>query len=531
MHIKRLILLIGLLSIVTMSVFAQQNVVVIIADDLGTDYLGFYPNSGDTANTPVLRELASNGVVFTNAWSSPVCSPARACMFTGRYAFRTGVGNVITGSGSPQLDTAEMSVARLLRDYGPVSYSTAQTGKWHLHVPNQPVKRSYPNRMGYNLYSGNFSGTLSDYYNWVRIRNGVLDTVTTYATTYTVNEAIAWLDTIPAGNPFFLWMGFNAPHSPFHKPPDSLITMPGLPGTPAHIAANPKLYYKASLEALDTEVGRLIDILDASGLLDSTNFIFIGDNGNDPRVAQVADPTHAKGSLYEYGVHVPFFAAGPAVVQPGRFESSLVNNVDIFSTVLEICGFNNWQGSIPSGTVVDSRSFLPLLKNDTSGRRAWVFTEQFRDTVTVSDGKAIRNLTHKLIRFDDGRQELYDLSIDFLEQNDLLLNPMMPFDSIQYVFLCDQLQVLTGSPWCGLTGYPEISQDVLNVWPNPSSGVFQVSLPSPVPVLFELCDVTGRVLKTGNQGAWELSGFSDGIYVLRPVGDFSYPVKRIMLSR
>lgn len=528
---KRIALLLLLVMLACLSVAAQQNVVIIIADDLGTDYLGFYPNTGDTANTPVLRSMASNGVVFTNFWSSPVCSPARACIFTGRYAFRTGVGNVITGPWSPQLDTAEISVARLLRDYGPVRYSTAQTGKWHLHVPNQPIKRLYPNRMGYNLYSGNFSGALSDYYNWVSIKNGVLDTVTTYATTHTVNEAIAWLDTIPAGSPFFLWMGFNAPHTPYHKPPDSLITMPGLPGTPAHIAANPKLYYKASLEAMDTELGRFIDMLDAKGCLDSTNFIFLGDNGNDRRVAQITDTSHAKGSLYEYGIHVPLLFKGPAVVQPGRYDSSLVNNVDIFSTVLEICGFDNWQGFIPSGAIVDSRSFLPLLKNDTSGRRSWVFTEQFRDTSTASDGKAMRNLTHKLIRLDDGRQELYDIFNDPLELNDLLLNPLSPVDSGHYVFLCDQFQILVGSNWCGLTSNPEFSDFFWSVWPNPASGDFNITLPSSVPANFELFDITGRLQRTGNMGKWDVSELPEGMYMLHPVSVSPLKSKRIIISR
>jgi hypothetical protein len=107
---------------------AQQNTIIIIADDLGSDYLGYYFNVGDTAPTPSIRSLLAQGVQFNNAWANPVCSPTRAALFTGRYGFRTGVGEVITNASTPQLDTAERSVARLLRDFAPVKYETANVG-------------------------------------------------------------------------------------------------------------------------------------------------------------------------------------------------------------------------------------------------------------------------------------------------------------------------------------------------------------------------------------------------------------------
>src|ERR1043165_8303210 len=88
---------------------AQQNTILIIADDVSPDYFGCFSTTTDTANTPNIRALAAKGVKFTKVWSAPVCSPARAGILTGRYSFRTGVGGVITTTASPQIDTAEMS--------------------------------------------------------------------------------------------------------------------------------------------------------------------------------------------------------------------------------------------------------------------------------------------------------------------------------------------------------------------------------------------------------------------------------------
>jgi len=289
-----------------------------IADDLCTEYVCFYEDSKDTAIMPNIRSMLSKGVRFQNAWASPLCSPTRSGILTGRYPFRTGVGTVVTGAASADLDTAEITIAKLLRYNAPVQYATANIGKWHLNQQTNQ-KLIYPNKyFGYDLYSGNFLGELSDYYKWFKVTNGVGDTSTTYATTEYVNDAINWLDTLPSGKPFFLWLAFNAPHTPYHKPPDSLHTVPGLTGTTQHINQYPELYFKAMVEAMDKETGRLMQWLIAHNKMDSTNLIFIGDNGTAKRVAQIADTAHTKGTLYEYGVRVPFIVSGPSVVNPGE---------------------------------------------------------------------------------------------------------------------------------------------------------------------------------------------------------------------
>ena len=188
---KKIFLLLCLLCAVLSPAVAQQNIILLIADDLGTDYCGFSKDARDTARMPNIRSLLSRGVRFDNAWANPNCSPTRAGMLTGRYSFRTGVGTAISGPGYAQLDTAEVTLGKLLKKAAPIPYATANIGKWHL---NQQTQQSlaYPNYMGYDYYAGNFLGEITSYTNWKKVTNGTGPvTVTTYATTDAVNDAIA----------------------------------------------------------------------------------------------------------------------------------------------------------------------------------------------------------------------------------------------------------------------------------------------------------------------------------------------------
>lgn len=492
---KRIKLLL-LMIFASKMVLSQQNTILIIADDVGTDYFGVYSNSADTANTPNIRQFAENGILFSHSWANPVCSPTRAGIFTGRYSFRTGVGGVITSQQSPQLDTAEISIPELLKYHAPVNFATGSFGKWHLHN-SSPQKYLYPNQMGYDAYSGNFNGAIPDFFNYAVITNGVADTVTTYATSQTVTDAINWLDTLQSGKPFFMWLAFNAPHTPFHKPPDTLHTVPGLIGTVAHINNNPKLYFKAALEAVDSEIGRLILFLQQNNLADSTNIIFIGDNGNDKRVAQIADTSHCKQTLYDYGVHVPMIISGPAVVNPGRTSNLLVNTADLFSTILEISGFTNWSNFIPAAFLPnDSRSLMPEILNLSGMPRDWIFSEQFSSTPAYYDGKTIRNHTHQLIRFDNGTEELYDMMVDPLQQNNLLSGTLNAADQSNYNFLCSELNNLLGSSGCSFTSLSNsinMNEDI-RVFPNPFDASITISFPENTgyPVYVSISSVSGQ---------------------------------------
>lgn len=464
---KQILLVVTVLLCALSVCSAQQNVILIIADDLGTDYCGFYEDAVDTANMPNIRALLSRGVRFSNAWAAPTCSPARATILTGRHSFRTGVGTAISGAEYTDLDTSEITIPKLLRSASPLNYATACVGKWHLNQ-RTPEKLNHPSVFGYDYYAGNFLGELTDYFNWNKITNGVASTSTAYATTQTVDDAVTWLTTLPTNKPFFLWVAFNAPHTPFHAPPSTLHTVPGLTGAPGHITQNPKLYFKAMTEAMDTEAGRLLKWLRDNNRLDNTNIIFIGDNGNTKRVSQIADTSHGKGTIYEYGLHVPFVVAGPAVTNPGRTSGALVSIVDIFATTLEMCGFQSWQGSIPANRPVDSRSLMPILTDREATVRRWIFSEQFKPISDAEDGKAIRNMDYKLIRFDNGREEMYYLAVDRNEATNLLLQSLNAIEQSNYNELCTAMNTLLGRDVCGSTisTPPEEAPNEVGTSPN-----------------------------------------------------------------
>ncbi|MBK9284775.1 MAG: sulfatase-like hydrolase/transferase [Sphingobacteriaceae bacterium] len=495
-------------------IFSQQNTILIIADDVSPDYFGAFSNTTDTANVPNITGLAQRSVRFSKVWASPVCSPTRAGIFSGRYSFRTGVGQVITAGTSPQLDTAEMSIAKLLKWHAPKKYNTACVGKWHLHN-NQLNKRPFPNNMGYDLYSGNFNGALSNYYNWIRVKNGIQDTLTTYATTQTIDDAIAWLDTVNTVKPFFLWIAFNAPHTPYHIPPANLCNTVGLTGTPQHITANPKLYFKAALEAMDTEIGRLFQYLTANNKMDSTNIIFMGDNGNDGKVAQITNTLNVKGTIYDYGVRVPFMVAGPAVVNPNRTSNELVNTPDLFASIAELCGFMNWINAIPTNTIVDSRSFLPIIKNQGSNNRTWIFSEKFTAPTVPTDGKTIRNQDYHLLRFNNGTEELYNQTLDTQENNNLLLGTMTATDIYNYHFLCDSLNALIGSGTCQPISVPERTQPLgFHIYPNPFTHKIFIENQM-YAIRIQLKNILGELIWEGENIEQENFSFlSEGVYFL-----------------
>ncbi len=500
----------------------QRNVILIIADDLGTDYLGFYEDHQDTAAVPNIRKLLARGVRFTNAWSNPVCSATRAGMLTGRYSFRTGVGGIVGGTGgSGTLNINELTIPRMLDLYQPDGFATANIGKWHLHSPMPASNLNNPNTMGYDLFAGVFIGQLSSYDNWTKVTNGVSSTVTTYATTETVNDAIIWTAAQP-NKPFFLWLAFNAPHAPFHLPPAGLHSYTSLSGTQQDIMMQPKSYFKASLEALDHEIGRLFDTLAVQQQLENTDIIFIGDNGNTQQTAQITNTDRAKGTIYQYGVHVPMIIAGPSVENPGRTSDALVNTTDLFATILELFGDTNWASQIPVDKPVDSKSILPVLKNTATTVRPWAFTEIFKNTTDAADGKTIRNTAYKLLHFNDGHEEFYHLATDPGETNNLLNSPLNAEQGINYTYLCSEMTNLVGSGDFCLTPVsvsdPAGNMPHWSVSPNPFHQ-YIVLQPDNPELFCQLADALGRVVFAGkNIGRHDFSNLAAGVYFLTVEG-------------
>ena len=503
------------------NVRSQHNVVLLIADDIGTDYFGFYEDHVDTATLPNIRGLLSRGVRFQNAMSNPVCSSTRAAMLTGRYGFRTGVGAIVGGvGGSGELDTAEITIPRLLELYDP-SIAKANVGKWHLNNPTPVGNLVLPNVFGYDHFEGPFTGAIPSFTNWTKYTNGVAGTVTNYATTENVDNAVSWLKT-QGNDPFFLWMAFNAPHSPYHLPPAGFYSDTTLSGTSTDINNNPKKYFIAALEALDHEIGRLFDSLRILNKLDSTDFIFIGDNGNATRTVQAANPARAKGTVYQYGVHVPMVISGPSVVNPGRVSDALVNTLDLFATIPELFGDTNWQANIPINRPVDSKSLMPIIADQSTAIRPWSYTEIFKTTTDSNDAKAMRNIEYKLINFDDGRQEFYHLSVDPNETSNLLLGTLTTIEQANYYYLCTEMNVLTGiGIFCNpAVGVNEEQADLNKViaYPSPfNSQIFVDSKYSSLSV--ELRNCIGQIIYSGNElSTQNFSDLPKGLYYLKLIG-------------
>ena len=372
-----------------------QNVLIIIADDLGADSLGTFSTATDIAPTPNLDALANNGVRFTRCWSNPTCSPSRASMLTGRHGFRTGVGQ----PGDP-IDQDEITLAHAFSNAG---YATACVGKWHLS-DNSNGGADNPNIMGFDHFAGSLGGGVGNYFSWSKVTNGVTDPnpVTTYSTTENVNDAITWINN--QNDKWFMWLAFNAPHTPFHLPPNDLHSYDHLDGNITN--RNSTEYYQAAIEAMDTEIGRLLGAIDPQELANTT-IIFVGDNGTPNRVSPGV-VVGSKGSLYEGGVNVPCIVAGQAVAgQLNRTDDTMIQFVDVFETLMDIA-----QIDTPENTANDSISFAARLSD------ANAETQHRYQFSIKTDAKAIADNDYKYIAYDNGDEELFHRS----DESDNLLD-------------------------------------------------------------------------------------------------------------
>ncbi|MEO6182954.1 MAG: sulfatase-like hydrolase/transferase, partial [Verrucomicrobiota bacterium] len=251
-----------------------QNILLIIADDYGIDSSSLYNTNAAASQppTPNINALAQSGVLFRNAYVNPVCSPTRSCLITGRYGFRTGIGDVIAGASSPTLSASELTLPDAFAANASLGYQLASFGKWHLaNGTNTPSTIG-----GWPHFAGSLQGAITSYTNWTKTVNGVSTTnYTNYATTDLVNDASAWIQARGTNN-WFAWIAFNAPHTPLHLPPTNLCPhYATLSGTSTNISANPRKYFEAMVETLDTEIGRLLESVNRT----NTHIIFLGDNG------------------------------------------------------------------------------------------------------------------------------------------------------------------------------------------------------------------------------------------------------------
>jgi arylsulfatase A-like enzyme len=345
---------------------------------------------------------------------------------TGRQTYQHGVGNPNTDTTLP---ATEMTFPEIIATEAP-EYGLASFGKWHLGSGDTgPFETG-----GWVNFSGTLQGGVQDYSDWTRIKivDGVLvddgtlvtnlvangDYDSPYATSVQVDEAVSFIDA-QGNDPWVVWMGFNAPHDPFHDPPADLAPEGGY-STSGN--ANKDLYVRM-LEALDTEIGRLLESVDLS----KTNIIVIGDNGTPGQVDQApaGGLAAAKGSLNEGGIHVPFFAHGPAVRQSGTSDK-LVHVVDLFSTVLDLTGVDQ-----SGGLDVHSESIVPIFDGTDTADRC-IIAEKFG--INDFDGRSLimdEWPNYKLISFQDVSDptdtptyQMYLVGANGVEESELTTPPI-----------------------------------------------------------------------------------------------------------
>jgi arylsulfatase B len=280
-----------------------------------------------------------------------------------------------------------------------------------IQVPGAPTIGAATAGNGSASVAGFLTGALADYFNWPITENGVATNTTTYSTTLLTDKAIARVGA--QRQPWFLWLAYNAPHSPFHTPPDALYTQSCLKnGT----ATDNRTKYFAVAEAMDAEFGRLLASIPAATLANTT-IVFLGDNGTPGQVVQAPySSTRAKDSLYQGGINVPLVVAGAGVTRTGQREQALFNGTDLFAT---FSALTQRTQTVTTGSI----NFVPALSSASFVGRTHTYID-FRDGTSIAT--AIRDTRYKLIQTGAGARELYDLSVDPYETTNLIASGTTP---------------------------------------------------------------------------------------------------------
>lgn len=398
----------------------KPNLIIIYCDDLGYGDLGCF--GSPDIKTPHLDELARTGVRFTNWYSnSPVCSPSRASLLTGRYPRRAGVTNILGGKrGTPGLPPDEITLAKALK---PLGYRSALFGKWHLGVS----KESWPNAHGFDEFYGFLAGCV-DYYSHIFYwgQGGGVNPVHDlwqnekevwengrYLTEVITEKAVEFIGR-KSDQPFLLYLPYNAPHYPMHAPKKYLDRYPNLPPD--------KRIMAAMISAVDDGVGEIVRALKESGEYENTAIFFSSDNGPSTESRNWLDGTEDryyggsagifrghKGSLFDGGIRMPAILSWPRRIPSGRDFDKIGAMMDIFPTFLEIAG-----GALPKDRVIDGSSILPMVTGDAATPHGDLFWEH-------GDQLAIRRGKWKLVL--NGKLDFSQDPVDPVHLSDLESDP------------------------------------------------------------------------------------------------------------
>lgn len=432
MRIKSL-LFIGIILICSHKLIAQNNkkpnIIFILADDLGYGDLSCYGNT--EIQTPNLDKLSRQGIRFTDYHSNgAVCTPTRAALLTGKYQQRTGLSEVaaVVWHHNVGLNPKELTFAEILKSAG---YKTALFGKWHLGVET----KFNPSRQGFDEFIGFTAGNV-DYHSHLNLKkeldwwtNEQIKDERGYQTELITQHALRYIKNVDSETPFCLYLPFGAPHTPNQGPyskvqrtPSHLSKEQGIQfadSINATIPTPPKGYKLAEdknqqfrqisiemVEYLDTSIGKIILELKQRDLLDNTLVIFTSDNG--PRkMLSSGGFKGGKGSLYEGGHRVPFIAFWPSKIKEGRVSDEVILSMDFLPTFASLAGTE-----LPENNNIDGVDLSSHILNDQALPERKVFWAK-------SKGRVIRDEDWKLIKYENGSIELFNLADDIKETTNL----------------------------------------------------------------------------------------------------------------
>jgi len=400
----------------------RPNIVLIMADDLGYGDVGCY-GCGDI-RTPVIDGLAADGVRFTTFYSNaPECTPTRTALLTGRYQHRVGglecalgIGNVgryddairLRRTNDMGLPVEETSIARMLKDTG---YATAISGKWHLGY--EP--KFFPLKHGFDSWFGPVGGS-ADYFHHIEYtgepvlyENDKLVKREGYMTDLITDEAVGFIQR-KAGKPFFLYVAYTAPHTPYQGPGDEKPE----PVPQDDYNKGSRETYAEMVKRMDQGVGRILKTLDDAGLVDNTLLIFMSDNGAN-RTGNNSPFSGYKGNLFEGGIRVPCIVKWPGVLARGAVSEQPCMTMDFSCSIVRAAGTDP-----PAGRAFDGMDILQAVASNRPVQKRTLFWRARRGERTR---KAVRDGSLKYIRLQDGedvKEYLFDLERDPAEKNNLL---------------------------------------------------------------------------------------------------------------
>lgn len=349
----------------------RPNVVLIMADDLGFEALGCY--GGTTYKTPHIDALAREGTRFERCYSTPLCSPTRAQLMTGRYPFRTGWINLIGRGSSPLFifdPKKERTFGHVLQEAG---YKTAVAGKWQLaDLSEHPDHITDCGFDEYCCWTWVYDGKpTSRYWNPTILQNGKLreDVFESHYGPDVYNDFVIDFIKRHRDERFFIYYPMALPHNPPHRTPDNAETARHRDG---RRFGKPD-EFPGLVEYMDQLVGKVVTAVDELEMRENTLILFTTDNGTHKNyVAEVAGTRvrGGKGQVNEAGSHVPLIASWKGVTPVGAVCDDLIDFSDFLPTLAELAGAN-----VPLDRVIDGRSFALQLKGEPGNPREWVYVQ------------------------------------------------------------------------------------------------------------------------------------------------------------